>query len=107
MGQFRFDKRWIGRDGFMESIGRGWEKQSGENSDDFVTKISNCCHETSKWRKDNPPYGKEKIGELQQALEKVQSDNNMTQEEKIEVSRKLHEAYKDEEGYCQQKSRNM
>ena len=62
-----------------------------------MKKISNCRHEIAKWRKDNPPYGKEKINELQQALEEVQTDNSRTQEDILEVSRKLHDAYKDEE----------
>ena len=64
-------------------------------------------HEISRWRKNNTPYGKDKISELQQALEEVQSDNNRTQEEIVEVSRKLQEAYKDEDDYWQQKSRNL
>ena len=50
----RFDKRWVGQEGLM---------------DDIVAKISNCRHEIAKWRKNNTPYGKEKINELQKALE--------------------------------------
>ena len=67
----------------------------------------NCRHEIATWRKNNPPYGKEKIADLQRALEEVQTDNNRSQEDIIEVSRKLQEAYKDEEDYWHQKSRNM
>jgi len=74
---------------------------SAENSGAFVSKIINCQHEISTWRKNNPPYGKEKISELQQALEEVQKDNNRTQEEILDVSRKLQEAYKDKEEYWQ------
>lgn len=66
-----------------------------------------CLHEIVRWRKNNPPYGKEKINELQQALKEVQSDYNRTHEDIKEVSRKLQEAYKDEEEYWQQKSLNM
>ena len=106
-GQFRFDKRWIGQEGLMESIVAGWTESQEGQSGDFVTKINNCRHEISSWRKDNQPSGKDKIQELQQALEEVQMDNNRSQEEIIEVSRKLQEAYKDEEEYCHQKSRNM
>jgi len=80
---------------------------SAENSGAFVSKIINCQHEISTWRKNNPPYGKEKISELQQALEEVQNDNNRSQEDILDVSRKLQEAYKDEEDFWQQKSRNM
>ena len=57
--------------------------------------------------KDNPPNGKDKINELQQALEEVQTDNCRSQEDILEVSRKLQDAYMDEEEYWHQKSRNM
>ena len=106
-GQFRFDKRWIGQVGLMESIVMGWTKDQDGQSEDFITKINNCRHEISSWRKDNPPYGKDKILNLHKALEEVQTDNNRSQEDIIEISRKLQEAYKDEEEYWHQKSRNM
>ncbi|XP_056858277.1 uncharacterized protein LOC130507599, partial [Raphanus sativus] len=106
-GQFRFDKRWIGQEGLMESITRGWKEDEGDDTVDIVTRISNCRHEMAKWRKNNPPYGKEKIADLQKALEEVQTDDNRTQEEILEISKKLQDAYKDEEEYWQQKSRNM
>lgn len=91
----------------MESIERGWGASTTEGSGVFASKISNSRHEIATWRKNNPPYGKEKIRKLQRALEEVQTDNNMTQEDILEVSRKLQEAYKDEEDYWHQKSRNM
>ena len=110
-GQFRFDKRWIGQTGLMESITSGWidynEGRVEGITQNIVEKSSNCRHEIAKWRKDNPPYGKEKINELQQALEEVQTDNSRSQEDILEVSRKLQDAYKDEEEYWHQKSRNM
>ena len=40
-------------------------------------------------------------------MEEAQMDNNRSQEEILEVSRKLQDAYKDEEEYWHQKSRNM
>ena len=91
----------------MDSIMSGWTGNQGGQAEDFVTKISNCRHEISSWRKDNPPYGKDKIKDLQQVLEEVQTGNNRSQEDILEVSRKLQEAYKDEEEYWHQKSRNM
>jgi len=102
-GQFCFDKRWIGQEGLLDSIERGWGEFSEANPGDFISKITNCRHEISTWRKNNPPYGKEKIGELQKALEEVQTDNNRTQEDILEVSRKLQEAYKDEENLWMRK----
>ena len=72
-----------------------------------MTKISNCRHDIAKWRKNNLPYGKKKINDLHKALKEVQTDDTRTQEDIIEVSWKLQEAYKDEEEYWHQKSRNM
>ncbi|KAF8105858.1 hypothetical protein N665_0153s0019 [Sinapis alba] len=106
-GQFRFDKRWVGQEGLLDSIGKGWGLISEENNLDFVARISNCRHEIARWRKDNPTYGKDKINELHKALEAVQTDDSRSQEDILEVSRKLQEAYKDEEKYWQQKSRNI
>lgn len=106
-GQFRFDNRWLGQEGLFESIERGWGGSTTANSGDLVSRIIICLREIATWRRHNPPYGKEKNGELQKALEEVQTDNNRTHEEILEVSRKLQEAYKDEEDYWQQKSRNM
>ena len=58
--QFWFDKQWIGKDGLMESITRGWNSRSGRGEVGVVEKIHNCRQEISVWRKANPPYGKEK-----------------------------------------------
>ena len=87
----------------LEPIGRGWGDSKAENSKDFVSKIINCRHEIATWRKNNPFYGKERISELQKALEEVQTNNNRTHEDILEVSRKLQEAYKDENDFLQQK----
>ena len=91
----------------MKSITMGWSDHRIGSEDDIVAKISNCRHKIAKWRKNNLPYGKEKISDLQKALEEVQTDNTRSQEDIVEVSRKLQEAYKDEEDYWHQKSRNM
>lgn len=81
-GQF---KRWIGHDGLLESIGRGWVKSGKDSTEEFVMKLSDYRHQNCPMEKEHPPYGKEKISELQQALEEVQSDNSRTQEETMEI----------------------
>ena len=91
----------------MESIVLGWTENQEGQSGDFITKINNCRHEISSWRKDNQPYGKDKIQNLQQELEEVQTENNRSQDDIIEISRKLQQAYNDEEEYWHHKSRNM
>ena len=64
-----------------------------------MTKISNCRHDIAKWQKNNLPYGKKKINDLHKALEEVQTDNTRSHEDILGVSRKLQDAYKDEEDY--------
>ena len=91
----------------MESIVTGWTESSEGQAEDFVTIIGNCRHEIASWRKNKQPYEKDKIKDLQQALEEVQTDNNRSQEDILDASRKLQDAYKDEEEYWHQKSRNM
>ena len=98
-GQFRFNKGWIGKEGLMESIAIGLSEYNEGCTEDIVTKISNCRHEIAKWRKNNPPYGKEKNSDLQKALKEVQTDNNRSQDDILEVSKKLLDAYKDEKDY--------
>ncbi|CAA7054920.1 unnamed protein product [Microthlaspi erraticum] len=86
-------------EGLVDSIDRGWNVSRGENTPGLVDRISNCRHEISVWRKTNQPYGRLKIAELQQALERVQDDDNGTQEELADITNKLQEAYRDEEEY--------
>ena len=50
-GQFRFDKRWVGQDGLMESITRGWSTSKEGSGNGIVDRISNCRHKIAKWRK--------------------------------------------------------
>ena len=57
---FRFDKRWVGEEGLMDSITRGWNSRRVGDRSGIVDRIHWCRHEISAWRKQNPPYGKEK-----------------------------------------------
>ena len=84
----------------------GWSEPREGNEVGIVEKISNCRSKIAKWRINNPPYGTEKINDLQKALEEVQTNNYRSQEDILEISRKLQETYKDEEEYWHQKSRN-
>lgn len=45
----------------------------------------------------NPLYEKKRINELQKALEEGQTNDSRTQEEIVDVTKKLQEVYKDEE----------
>ena len=58
--QFRFDKRWIGMEGLMDSIAQGWSTENPRYNSGVVDKIVNCRHEISVWRKNNLPMVRKK-----------------------------------------------
>lgn len=68
--QFRFDKRWIVTDGLMEAISRGWKLHRRGQELKNLDRIHNFWHAISAWRKENPPYGKDRINNLQKHLKR-------------------------------------
>ncbi|KAG7592953.1 Ribonuclease H domain [Arabidopsis thaliana x Arabidopsis arenosa] len=53
---FRFDKRWIGKEGLLEAIENGWNSDTELGEGKFVEKLSNCRRAISQWRRDLTPY---------------------------------------------------
>ncbi|KAG7564174.1 Ribonuclease H domain [Arabidopsis suecica] len=102
---FRFDKRWIGKEGLLEAISNGWNSDSELGEGKFVEKLTNCRRAISQWRKELTPYGRQTIEELKSELHVAQSDDRRSREEITELTLRLKEAYRDEELYWYQKSR--
>ncbi|KAG7574769.1 Endonuclease/exonuclease/phosphatase superfamily [Arabidopsis suecica] len=102
---FRFDKRWIGKDGLMEAISNGWNSESESGAGKFVEKLNNCRRAISQWRRELTPYGRQTIEELKSELYVAQRDDRRSREEITELTLRLKEAYRDEELYWYQKSR--
>ncbi|KAL1191046.1 putative ribonuclease H protein [Cardamine amara subsp. amara] len=105
--QFRFDKRWIGKDGLAETVDMGWNRTNNFRVPRFVDKIKNCRNAISWWRNNNIPTGQANIASLKIALEEAKNDDSIPQEEISKIAQKLKEAYHEEEIYWQQKSRNL
>lgn len=68
-----------------------------------MSQIRVSRREISKWRKNNQSYGKDRITDLKRAFEEIQNDDNQRQEDLIEVTKKLREAYVDQKQYWKQK----
>lgn len=79
--QFRFDKRWVGKEGLIEAIDFGWNKTYNFRTPVFVDKIKNCRNSISWWRKNNVPSGQANISSLKLALEEAKKDDQVPQEE--------------------------
>lgn len=47
--QFRFVKRWIGTNGLMEAISRGWKSNRRGQNLQVVDRIHNCRQKISVW----------------------------------------------------------
>ncbi|XP_010495283.1 PREDICTED: uncharacterized protein LOC104772354 [Camelina sativa] len=61
---FRFDRRWLEKDGLFGAIASGWGAESGAAMSTVADKIITCRAAISRWRKEQKPYGRETIEEL-------------------------------------------
>ncbi|KAG7588485.1 Ribonuclease H domain [Arabidopsis suecica] len=104
---FRFDKRWIGKEGLLEAISNGWNSNSELGEGKFVEKLTNCRRAILQWRRELTPYGRQTIEELKSELLLAQGDDRRPREEITELTLRLKEAYRDEELYWHQKSRSF
>ncbi|XP_019085420.1 PREDICTED: uncharacterized protein LOC109126369 [Camelina sativa] len=105
--QFRFDKRWLGKEGIGDAFESGWNRTNNFRVPGFVDKIRNCRNSISWWRKNNVSSGPSLISSMKAALQEAKMDDSISQEEIREIERKLKEAYRDEEIYWQQKNRKF
>ncbi|KAG7548149.1 hypothetical protein ISN44_As12g033560 [Arabidopsis suecica] len=103
---FRFDKRWIRKDGLMEAIANCWNSDNEPGNAKFVEKLSNCRRAISQWRRQLTPFGRQTIEEIKSELFAAQRDDGRSQEEIKDLTMRLKEAYQDEELYWHQKSRS-
>ncbi|XP_024010299.1 uncharacterized protein LOC112085326 [Eutrema salsugineum] len=102
---FRFDKKWIGKPGFKETVVSGWGPFDEFSRRDFHQKVTQCRKNISIWKKSNPSNSERMIEELKNQLDLAQDDENTTLEEIEEIRRKLCVALREEEMFWQQKSR--
>ncbi|XP_010436659.1 PREDICTED: uncharacterized protein LOC104720453 [Camelina sativa] len=105
--QFRFDKRWLGKEGLAGAVESGWNRTRNFRIPGFVDKLRNCRNSISWWRKNNVSTGPSLISSLKTALHDAKMDDSVSLEDIRGIERKLKEAYRDEEIYWQQKSRKF
>ncbi|XP_010451701.1 PREDICTED: uncharacterized protein LOC104733864 [Camelina sativa] len=103
---FRFDRRWLDKEGLFGAIAEGWDSGAAGTSGNLPDKILKCRQAISQWQKTQVPYGRETIEDLKTSLATAQADDSVSVEVILELSWKLREAYRDEEIYWYQKSRS-
>lgn len=102
---FKFDKRWIGKDGFKDAIKSGWKSTGEIPSHSLYKRIANCRHAISRWKKENPSNSSKMIEATKLQLESAQADDTVSSEAVLELKWKLCSALREEELFWKQKSR--
>ena len=101
-GRFRFDGRFLHRNGVTEEIKKAWLT----NHPLFVTKVSDrlkrCRKALSSWKRKENLNSRDTINQLQYALEMEQSAMNPSMLRINFLKSELVQAYKDEELYWKQ-----
>ncbi|KAF8055343.1 hypothetical protein N665_1297s0002 [Sinapis alba] len=104
---FRFDKRWIGKPGFKEAVVSGWGQFDGIPIRNFHQKVTSCRRNISWWRKNNPTNSAILIKELKEKINLAQDDDNTPLEELEGLRRQLISAFREENTFWEQKSRDQ
>ncbi|XP_056847457.1 uncharacterized protein LOC108816806 [Raphanus sativus] len=106
---FRFDSRMVSKEGFQESVKRGW-KGMGQTQllqIPLVHRLSRCRKEISVWKQHNRNNAAEKIELFRRQLDQAVVSPSSTTQEQNEIKNNLQQAYLEEEIYWKQKSRVM
>ena len=103
---FKFDKRWLGKDGLEDAIKDGWGiSSSGRGASELHFKISNVRRAISRWKRANPTNSAKKIEDIKALLETAQTEDGASSEEILNLKWNLCSAYREEELYWKQMSR--
>ena len=102
---FKFDKRWFGKQGFYETVKGGWGRNTHHQHGDFVEKIYRCRKAISAWKRSNPSNNEKVIELLKAKLDQAQNEDSLSTEEELEIKWQLCAAYREEKIFWRQKSR--
>lgn len=105
-GQFRFDKRLLINPEVKELIDQDWRKNNNNFNLKVSHKIRRCRTVLSRWKKKNQTNAKVKILKLQERMEWFQSKPYPCRFMIEGIHKELVVAYKEEEMFWRQKSRD-
>lgn len=104
-GQFRFDKKWAEDPSFLSLVDHAWNGNSVNGSFSIVKRISECRRQISEWKRLNRKNSNVRIHQLQRDLERKDSAQNLSVVKMNQIKQELIFAYREEEQYWHQKSR--
>jgi len=103
---FIFDRRWVDKPGFKQSVLEGWAFASNEGVL-FLQKVKNCRRTISIWKKSNSTNSEKLILELQDKIDLAQEDECLSSEDLLALKWQLCDAYREEEIFWKPKSREL
>ncbi|XP_010518542.1 PREDICTED: uncharacterized protein LOC104793811 [Camelina sativa] len=105
--RFMFDKRWIDKPGLKEAVLNGWGGDDIYVERSIMKKIQNCKRSISIWKKNNQTNSEKLIKNLQEKIDETYEDDEASSETLLNLKWQLCEAYREEEAYWHQKSREL
>ena len=104
-GRFMFDKHWISKPDFAAIARDGWHKDEAAGYKALLQRISDCRKSISKWKRISNQNSKVRITQLRHRLEEEGNKLNPNRNLLKSLKWELAEAYRAEELYWKQKSR--
>lgn len=104
---FRFDSRLCPKDGFKETLIRGWNGQGQASllQIPLAQRLIQCRSQISTWKRLNRTKAEERINLLRGRLDRAITSATMTTQDINLIREDLNQAYLEEEVYWKQKSR--
>lgn len=104
-GSFKFDRRMFHKPMVKEAILHAWNNPASSQTS-VTSRIRNCRKALSLWKKENKANSQERITCLQNDLEQEESSVNPSTLKINILKRSLLTAYRDEENFWKQKSKD-
>ena len=105
-GSFRFDRRFLNNPGVKDEIKKVWLTNHSLFEAKISDKLKRCRKALSKWKKKENLNSRDKIKQIQVALEAEQSSSFPLARRVNYLKEELIKAYKEEELYWKQKSKD-
>ncbi|KAG7583713.1 Reverse transcriptase domain [Arabidopsis suecica] len=103
---FKYDKRWIQREGFKELIGQFWGQQPTGEGNQLMEKIASCRKTISRWKREAKPNSASRLQELQFKINAATRAIPFKRKELTKLKKELNQEYLNEEQFWREKSRN-
>lgn len=105
-GEFRFDKRLVGKHKVEETIGATWRRARGAKKLNILESLSEVRKSLGKWKRENDHNSNERLQKLRHELELETSSLAPCWEKLGELKSEIIKAFKEEEDFWLQRSRD-